>query len=347
LKRAEVPSTPALPALKTGRWWRIGFACICWLYAAMVLGVWLFMRNQGDRWWPATLVLFGPRWLFAIPLAVLTPVALLIRRRSLCVLMVAGGIVVFPLMNFQVPWRSLTQPDRHGAVVRVLTCNTHGKALDAAAFAVLVEQTHPDIVALQEWSTSNAATVFGDGGWYFVVEGELCLASRYPMRRVESIGGHRWNWSGAAIWYEIEAPSGRIPFINVHLESPHAAFLMALRRGPEAPEQIARNSRQRLLQAGDVGKAAGNLGDWVLMAGDFNLPTDSTVYRQTLSGFSDAFETAGFGFGLTYHAKWTNTRIDHILSGHGWACRRCWVGPDVGSPHRPVIAEMEFVGGGQ
>jgi vancomycin resistance protein VanJ len=33
-------------------------------------------------------------------------------------------------------------------------------------------------------------------------------------------------------------------------------------------------------------------------------------------------------------------RIDHILAGPGWYCARCWVGPDVGSPHRPVLADL-------
>ena len=31
-------------------------------------------------------------------------------------------------------------------------------------------------------------------------------------------------------------------------------------------------------------------------------------------------------------------RIDHILIGGLGQASQCWVGPDVGSPHRPVIA---------
>jgi endonuclease/exonuclease/phosphatase (EEP) superfamily protein YafD len=37
-------------------------------------------------------------------------------------------------------------------------------------------------------------------------------------------------------------------------------------------------------------------------------------------------------------------RIDHILAGPGWQAERCWVGPDVGSPHRPVIADLIWTG---
>ena len=35
-------------------------------------------------------------------------------------------------------------------------------------------------------------------------------------------------------------------------------------------------------------------------------------------------------------------RIDHILAGPGWRCGRCWVGPDVGSPHRPLLADLVY-----
>jgi endonuclease/exonuclease/phosphatase (EEP) superfamily protein YafD len=48
----------------------------------------------------------------------------------------------------------------------------------------------------------------------------------------------------------------------------------------------------------------------------------------------------------TFFGGKTAVRIDHILAGPGWRCRRCRVGPDAGSPHRPVIADMTWVGAG-
>ena len=57
-------------------------AC-CWLYAAAIVGVWLVIRLAGDRWWLATLMLFGPRWVYATPALVLLPLALALRRRLL------------------------------------------------------------------------------------------------------------------------------------------------------------------------------------------------------------------------------------------------------------------------
>ena len=40
----------------------------------------------------------------------------------------------------------------------------------------------------------------------------------------------------------------------------------------------------------------------------------------------------------------TTVRIDHVLAGKGWNCVRCWVGPNVGSPHRPVLADLVWTG---
>jgi vancomycin resistance protein VanJ len=49
----------------------IVLAGLAWLYLALVLGLWLVLRTASDRWWPATLLLFGPRWVWLLPLAVL------------------------------------------------------------------------------------------------------------------------------------------------------------------------------------------------------------------------------------------------------------------------------------
>jgi endonuclease/exonuclease/phosphatase family metal-dependent hydrolase len=72
-------------------------------------------------------------------------------------------------------------------------------------------------------------------------------------------------------------------------------------------------------------------------------PDDSPIFRQNLlPNFQDAFTAAGAGYGRTYHARWTQTRIDHILASPAFQVRSCYVGPDVGSAHRPVLAEIAW-----
>src|SRR3954468_22974479 len=80
----------------------------CWAYLALAITLWFVLRWTGDRWWVGTLLLFGPRWPWTLPLIVLIPAALLIRRRSIWIpLLCAAWVVVFPVMGLCLPWRAI------------------------------------------------------------------------------------------------------------------------------------------------------------------------------------------------------------------------------------------------
>src|SRR5262249_11050682 len=110
-------------------------------------------------------------------------------------------------------------------------------------------------------------------------------------------------------------------------------------RGRDEGIADVRRGQSELIRAG-AGEAEGRLP----LAGDFNTPPDSATYRRCWSSLSNAYSSAGVGWGYTYFTQHAAVRIDHILAGDGWRCRACWVGPDVGSPHRPVVADVEWVG---
>jgi endonuclease/exonuclease/phosphatase (EEP) superfamily protein YafD len=84
-------------------------------------------------------------------------------------------------------------------------------------------------------------------------------------------------------------------------------------------------------------------GPRAICAGDFNTPSDSPIFRSLQrAGLSDAFLTAGAGLGWTYEHRAALTRIDHVMFGGAWSCERCAVGPMMGSPHRPVVADLRL-----
>ena len=313
----------------------------CWSYLVLAISLWLLLRLEGDRWWVATLVLFGPRWVWAMPLLLLAPAVLLLRRRSLWVLAAGAGVIVWPVMGLCLPSHHLMSGYNAAAPLRVLTCNTHWHTVRIPDMQKLIADARPDIVALQECSVETAQAIFSAGDWCVRMDGELCLASRYPLKKVFDIGRADWpDLYGIAVQYQVQTPTGNIPFINLHLESPHVPIRAAVSGAPDREKQVQDNSRHRLRQVISVAQRARDLGPDVLLAGDFNTTCDSFIFRQNLSGFSDAFSDAGFGFGWTYRVRGTDARIDHILAGTHWRCRRCWVGPDVGSPHVPVIADF-------
>jgi endonuclease/exonuclease/phosphatase (EEP) superfamily protein YafD len=78
----------------------------------------------------------------------------------------------------------------------------------------------------------------------------------------------------------------------------------------------------------------------MVIAGDFNLPVESAIYRQHWGRFRNAFSETGFGAGFTKHTRLFGVRIDHILSSKDVDPVRSFVGKDVGSDHVPLIADF-------
>ena len=78
----------------------------------------------------------------------------------------------------------------------------------------------------------------------------------------------------------------------------------------------------------------------VLVVGDFNTPPESPIFDEVWDGYTDAFSAAGWGWGYTFFGTKTMVRIDHILASRAWGVTACRVGQFIGSPHRPVIADL-------
>src|SRR5579859_7928266 len=66
---------------------------LCSLYAIAVITFWLLIRYASQRWWPATVLLYTPRWPLLVPLLVLVPWAWR-KRRKLVWLPLATGLFV-------------------------------------------------------------------------------------------------------------------------------------------------------------------------------------------------------------------------------------------------------------
>jgi endonuclease/exonuclease/phosphatase (EEP) superfamily protein YafD len=316
----------------------------CWLYLAIVLAAWVVLRVAADRWWPATLLMFGPRWLLAVPLGILVAGAVVVRRRLLGLLLPAGVVLAGPVMGFQLPWRTLWLEDGAQLRVRVLTCNIHRDELDPAALRSAIEESNPDMVVLQDWRDGREQSLFGRQGWHFRADRDMALASRFPVRAAAVFKDPPFGVRGEAVRYDLETPAGLVRFFNLHLASPRGGFEALLGGGWRAGPAIQANSDLRWGQSAALRRWVEQTDGPVVLAGDFNTPPQSVIHREFWSPFTNAFSSAGLGFGNTYFTRRAAVRIDHILAGDGWQCRRCWVGPPVGSPHRPVLADLEWTG---
>jgi vancomycin resistance protein VanJ len=321
---------------------RLFVAALNLVYLLTVLAVWALLKFGAESWWLATLVLFGPRWVVALPLLVLAPITILIHRRTLWITCISAAVVLFPVMDLCIPWR-VPFVDKSGFHLRVLTCNIHRHLLSAAAMSELIDQTQPDVVVLEEWTSQDQRPLFSQGAWYMRREGEFFMASRFPVRDARRIFEGKWA-AGEAVDYKLALPGRTIDFVAVHLASPHNQFQEILEASPDAPDAVQDNSRMRAEQSASLANFASQLGNATILAGDFNTPGNSPLFESAWSIFTDAFAAAGLGIGNTYHYRWSGTRIDHILLAAGWNCSDCQVGPPVGSPHRPLVADLNWGG---
>jgi len=333
-------TSPAKPRKR--RWASVLVHTLVWGYLLLLIGAGMLIRRDGERWWFATLVLFGPRWIFGAPLVLLVPLVFLLRRRLIWIVAGSAIFFAFEILNLAIPWRAWSLPATGGQHLRLLTCNTHRYLLNAPALAHLIDNVKPDVVVLQEWESNQGRAIFHDPGWHVYLWGELLVASKYPIRDTLDVLPSNSGLEGAANAYDLMTPGGNIHLVNMHLASPHLVFSDALHRQPGAPDEIADNCLARRIESQLISVHAKSAKLPTLLAGDFNTPIDSETFGEYWTGLTDAFAFAGSGIGVTYRVKWTRTRIDHILFNSDWQCRHCWLGPDVGSPHLPVIADLEL-----
>jgi len=329
------------------RWRRVARAIVTWsswVYFAATLVLWMLLSLEGGWFWPITIFSFGPRWVWALPLAVLIPATALIRPRALWILLNASIVVAGPVIGYCVPWGHFLGGQPTGNSIRILSCNVQGEHMDSAKIDALIAETQPDVVALQEWSMQGKLKVIGQDGWYTQVASGLCLASRYPIRDFQVLDDvdHPGRTIGAH--YTLDVPGGSLQFFNLHLMTPREGLQAVLEDGWKEVPTLKANNAARWRESELVDRWASRFPGPSLFAGDFNMPGDSGIFRRFWGQYSDAFESAGRGLGYSKFTRWYGIRIDHVLAGTGWRFQRCWVGPDVGSDHLPIVADVAWAG---
>lgn len=315
------------------------------VYLILLIACWLLMYFAGDRRWFASFVLFGPRWVFALPLLVLVPLSVWYQRRALILLVVAGAVVVGPLMGFVVSMPSGNAGQRG---LRIITCNTEtGNA--KKLLEQLVEESSADIVALQECPRDLPIAL--PKGWFVIQKGELAVLSRFPMVLHDQVMSlhppHIWP-RYSAIFVIVDTPGGKTGFCTVHLPSPRYGLEHMLDRkigiNFAKTDLVKSELALRSSVAWDVKRMVESVPLPVVVAGDFNMPVESNIYRESFGGFTDSFSKVGFGFGhtefISKHGLSLSARIDHILTSREFSPVSCVVGPEVGSDHRPLVAHL-------
>jgi vancomycin resistance protein VanJ len=343
-----VPVSPLAPLPKRQRS-SGGLRLLVWLYALALVGVALLVQRVSDVWWPATLLLFAPRWIWLLPLVVLLPWALLRRPRLLWVLAATVPVWLLGVAGFVPPTPARLQAAEMPSELRVLTYNIGGGEIEPARVVPWLEALAPDVAVFQEceYPLKQARPALTKAGWKVELQQGSCMVSRHPIRKVEvrdpqeiwKMGG-----SGVIVRYEVETPKRVVTVINLHLETVREGLTAVMQRGLGGASEMETNLDQRDIESVLARAFANQTSGPLIVAGDFNMPVESAIYRTHWGAFTNAFSCAGWGFGATKATRWHGIRIDHVLLGPGWSCAGAQIGADLGLDHRPVVVDLGWHG---
>ena len=314
-------------------------------YLGITLITWLALRVASESVLPVTAYLYGPRWVLLVPALVLAILAIMKRRALLVPIAVGALIVLGPIMGLRLGAGDASVASADAARLRAVTINAGGLGLSTFGLAVLMREENPDIVAIQECSEVVAEYVRELNDWYTHETPGMCLISRYPIARAEVMDRKVFErvqetgrgGSSQAVRYQLAGPRGLIYVANIHLETARKGLGGLLSLDTRA---VAENRMLREIESQQIFAWLRPFAERLIVLGDFNMPVESEFYRAAWAGYRNAFDEVGRGYGMTRNTRWIRARIDHVLTGDEWAPVRARVGPDVGSDHLPMIADL-------
>ena len=303
----------------------------------------LFWRFA-DQWWPATLLLFGPRWLLFVPTPFLLAGAWVRDRALLVPLVVSAWLILGPIMGVQTGWRGLfTRPDP-ARDLTIVTFNARDGLTLTRPAEQLIAEWGAEVAAFQECGGTLRQELEAMEGWRAWSAPGICLASRFRIldtRLMDAEAIRTAGGSGLVSSHLIDHGAGPFWFTVVHLGTPRAG-LDLIRRGSliQGIRQLGRDSFLRDIEHRQAAGFADDLRGPHVVVGDFNAPPESRIYKAEWGGWTNAFSRVGRGIGGTRLNGWIRARIDHVLVDDSWGVVDARLGKDVGSDHLPMISTI-------
>ncbi|MGE0747233.1 MAG: endonuclease/exonuclease/phosphatase family protein [Rhodospirillales bacterium] len=290
-------------------------------------------------WWVFDLFVHFRPHLAAAGL-VLALAALALRRRGAAVAAVLlAAVNLAPVLPYLGP--AAAQAAAPSANLRVLTFNLHGESTDPAALRALVEAEDPDLVVLTELPRDMrpVTAALGRGLPHRLV------ALRYTSFDIGLFS--RWRLGEARVDRSVER-SFPVVYADVCNDAAWAGCVRVVALHASRPFRRTPGgyADARPWQDGQLALAerfAAEAPDGrALVVGDLNLTPWSPRFG-TLLDRGGLYDTAR---GRRLSATWASPlpfiglMIDHVLASPGIVAVDSRVGPDLGSDHRPVVADL-------
>lgn len=345
-----VPLQPAPQRSSAATW----MTYLSWAHFAAMWGVIGLIHGVSESWWLGTMVVYLPRAPWVFPALILIPLSVRWGWKPVVINIAAGLLALGPVMNWQTGGFFRPAVDRNAYRLTVVSCNVQSFRPKFDQVVLELERIGPDVVLFQEAFEDHAllATVFD--GWNVHRVNEYLVASKLPLKFISTTfvpGFERVT----AVRYEVETPMGPVTVFNVHQTSPRHSLTELKPWSPLTGTGVETVEQETTLRDVEAMKtraytAPEGLDQPVVIAGDFNMPNDSSLFRKHWGSLTDAYALASVGYGYTSpctgNKLWpVNTpwaQVDHILANQDWQVERCWIGTSAGSDHRLIAAQLRL-----
>lgn len=221
-----------------------------------------------------------------------------------------------------------------------------------------VNENNPDVLCIQEYSTSASAkidlkiypyrAIFMHGNQ---IKTGQAIFSKFPIVNEGELPFPDSN--NNAIFADVKIGKDLVRFYNIHLQS--IKISPDVKEINENVEGINQEKSQiifkRISQAftkqqqqAEIIMRHKKLCKYpIVVCGDMNNSAFSYVYRGVKGNMQDCFEEAGSGFGQTYSFKYYPARIDYIFADSKMQVKNFTNFPDfVNSDHLPVMTRLSL-----
>lgn len=319
---------------------------VIWLATGITILLAVVFQFDADNSRLGMLLAFAPRSWILIPWALLLTAALLLGVPTLLTAIVGASVAAIFVSGFELPrWRT---PDVSGRALRIVTYNTDRSALLATTLRRDLAEWGADVVLLQDCKTIVADSLRVRAPVSLHITPEFCFASRYPLRRVDTLhtavrtGTGTVGRFGNVLRYEVELPTGALlPIYSLHLESPRNALWAARNL------DFSQLTTSMMVRGADSRRATqfvSRADSAFVVAGDFNLPYGSLILKRDWGDLTNAFAEVGWGFGNTMRAGRFQVRIDHVLTPPTLVPMAVKVLSGYPSEHQPVVVDLAWRG---
>jgi len=213
-----------------------------------------------------------------------------------------------------------------------------GEGIELSHLMSVIKFQNPDIFTLQE---ANRITNINklEGYPFQDCKGNLCLISKYPFEKVNSLNNKMFKGYGDwAAFYEVKINGALVNIANVHFPSVRAIFPRF-----NGISNIHENRILSALLIDDWAQSKRN----VIISGDFNMSVTEGTYQRIFKKYQNALSDVGNGFNHTIDYKYKGLalpgiRVDHILMSKGFSIKRAEVLDTLGGDHYPILSDISL-----